>query len=246
MKQFEWALGLTGSQFDLEDAVALFGDQSDPSVHVLDAEASGDFKTILTSPQMDELSAARQVYGVANRLLSLVNGALFVLDPAREPLKGGGLRKRHADGKLTHFLIAQSGTIANRTRFGRHIICKVGEQPPTQPPPAPVKWVAAAQSDQIVADVLTYLSGEPSWFDLYKAFEMMRDDINQGLGGQHRQERMGWPKKPVLDHFTLSAQVYRHAPPWEGGYTPAKAMPVIDARRFLQSLTSSWLRWRLG
>jgi hypothetical protein len=56
---------------------------------------------------------------------------------------------------------------------------------------------------------------------------------------------MGWPKKGAIDHFRLSTGVYRHAPPWNGGYTTEKAMTLAEARRFIQSLTGIWLNWRL-
>jgi hypothetical protein len=92
--------------------------------------------------------------------------------------------------------------------------------------------------------VFRFLSGEPDWFNYYKAFELMRDDINRRIRGQHRQEQMDWPKKKNLDHFTLSAQVHRHAPPWDGDYTPEKAMPIAEATEYIRSLTNKWLDWR--
>jgi hypothetical protein len=59
---------------------------------------------------------------------------------------------------------------------------------------------------------------------------LMREDINQRLGGQHRQEQIGWPAKDILDHFTCSAQVYRHSPAkWPQGYSPANAMHLREA-----------------
>src|SRR6266702_4015193 len=46
-----------------------------------------------------------------------------------------------------------------------------------------------------------------NWFDLYKAFERMRDDINRALG-QHNEATIGWPD---TDFFTESSQVHRHS-----------------------------------
>ena len=92
--------------------------------------------------------------------------------------------------------------------------------------------------------MLKHLSGEASWFDLYKAYEMMRDDIDACLG-KRQEAQIGWPSDNRIGHFRLSAQVYRHAPPWDGGYTPEKAMPLREAQQFLQSLVNRWLQWRL-
>ena len=55
-------------------------------------------------------------------------------------------------------------------------------------------WMTEATRDDTLADVLTFLRGEPDWFDLYKAFELMRDDVNSKLG-QNKYEQMGWPDK---------------------------------------------------
>ena len=131
-------------------------------------------------------------------------------------------------------------------RVGTIGIAIAGQEPSAQHvrPPAALQWLAAAQRDQVVADVLKYLSGTPDWFNFYKAFERMRADINRRSGGQHRQKQMGWPPKSQLDHFTRSADVYRHAPPWKSGYTPAKAMPLKEATRYIQSLAITWLKWR--
>jgi len=131
--------------------------------------------------------------------------------------------------------------MAGRTRVRAEGMASIQGQPSpqnTRPPPA-LRWTVSAQNNQTVSDVFQYLSGKPDWFNFYKAFELMRDDINSQIGGQHRQEQMGWPAKKDLDHFSLSAQVYRHAPPWDGGYTPDKAMPLAEATRFIQSLAQS-------
>jgi hypothetical protein len=111
-------------------------------------------------------------------------------------------------------------------------------------PPAEAKWLAKASSDDVVADVLSYLRGRPDWFDLYKAFERMRDDINRALGRQHRQTQMGWPAKTQLDTFQLSANVYRHSPVKWDLFNPSTAMPLEDAAAFIRRLARIWLDWR--
>jgi hypothetical protein len=233
MKDFQWALALNGTRFDLEDAVALFGgDVVDPAVHLVEVEW-GPPITILTSPHMDELSAPHQVLGVASRLLALVNGALFVRQAQREALNVRVLYKRRDDGPWdqhgfpSHFIDVD--------RVGTPVVQANGT-PPSQSAPAQL-WVAAAQSDQVVADVLTYLSGEPNWFDIWKAFEVMQKARNT----RHRRGKLVWP--PDLKHFKFSVGVYRHPPPWKGGYTPEKAMTLIEARQFVQTLAHIWLNW---
>ena len=115
---------------------------------------------------------------------------------------------------------------------------------------ATARWAVALEGDAFdierddtLADVLTFLRGEPDWFDLYKAFELMRDDINRRLG-RHRYEQMGWPDKKIVDEFSESAQVYRHSRVKWGRFDLSTAMDFDEARAFVQSLARTWLNWR--
>lgn len=242
-QQFRWALQVAAPQLDMEDAIAWFGSNSDPTIRSFGSDAQPLF--LLTSPQMEVLDAAREVEDVATRLLAIVNGVLFVLESDRVPLTSAGVQERAADGKWINHLGA-IGISNGRSRARAGGMAIVGGMPsPQHTRPAPAsRWSAAAQTDQVVWHVLKYLSGKPDWFDFYNAFELMRDDINRRISRRHRQEQMGWPAKKDLDHFTLSAQVYRHAPPWDKGYKPANAMPLGEATRFIHSLTQIWLTWR--
>jgi hypothetical protein len=242
LRQFRWALQVSAPRFDMDDAIAWYGANSDPTIHNAGSDTIPLF--LLTSPQLEVLSSAAEVEDLAAKLLAIVNGVLFVLESDRVPLSSAGVQERRADGKWIHHLTA-IGLSTGRSRARAIGMAIVGGHPSSQhtaPAPA-MRWSAAAKTDEVVSHLFKYLSGKPDWFDLYNAFDLMRDDINRRIGKQ-RQEQVGWPAKKDLDHFTLSAQVYRHAPPWDGGYTPATAMPANEARRFLQSLTNIWLTWR--
>jgi hypothetical protein len=116
---------------------------------------------------------------------------------------------------------------------------------PPKPPPER-KWFQDAISDDVAADVVTYLRAKPDWFELYKAFERMRDDINRKLGGQQLEQMMGWPNKDDLSFFSRSANVHRHSPTkWEElQLNPTTAMKIDDARSFIRRLAQIWLSWR--
>jgi hypothetical protein len=235
-QRFRWALQVSAPRHDMEDAIALFGTHFDLMIQSVGSDTDPLF--LLTSPRLEVLDAAREVHDAATKLLAIVNGVLFVLEPDRVPLTSAGVQERKEDGKWIHHLTAIDLVVRSRLRADAVIIS--GE-----PSPVPaLRWSAAAQRDEVVSHVFKYLSGKPDWYDFYSAFELMRDDINRRIGGQHHQEQMGWPAKKRLDHFTLSAQVYRHPPPWDGCYTPAIAMSLGEATRFMQSLTKIWLTWR--
>jgi hypothetical protein len=242
---FRWALHVTGERIDIEEALTIFGEAIDPTIRKLD-DQNGHPITVLTSPQLDTLADTREVYEAAQRLLGIVNGMLFIADPGRVPLKPGGILERGSHGGWNQHLLPAAGLIRIRSRARATPTAIVGgkEAPEYLVPSSEQRWSAAAQTDTVVGDVLLYRSGEPDWFNIYKAFEMMRDDINCAIG-QHQEQAIGWPAKKALDHFTLSIQVYRHAPPWDGDYTPAKAMRLSEAAEFVQSLARMWLKWRV-
>jgi hypothetical protein len=134
----------------------------------------------------------------------------------------------------------------SRMKASAIVLQAPGSPPPPPPPPPPhTVWFKDALKDSVISDVLTFLRGQPDWFDLYKAFEMMRDDINRGIG-QHNQIQIGWPEKGEIDFFSQSAQVHRHSPPKWGQYDLQTAMPLNEARNFVRSLTKTWLDWRCG
>ena len=92
---FRWALALKGGHIDVADATALCS-QADPRIHQV-PDREGAPLLVLTSPQLDTLDDPHQAEAVAERLLALVNGILFVRDRARDPLVADGIRERGPD-----------------------------------------------------------------------------------------------------------------------------------------------------
>jgi len=180
----------------------------------------------------------------ATPLVDLINGVLFLHDHARNPLQMGSVwQYRDSKWHQIHTLTPQP--IQLRIKAHAPTIAISGVTTPAASPPERV-WFNVALSDDVVADVLNYLRAKPDWFELYKAFERMRDDINRQLGGQHRQEQMGWPAKADLDNFMESATVHRHSPAKWGRINPTTAMKIEDATPFVVRLAQTWLKWRQG
>jgi hypothetical protein len=232
----KWAVELLGEDFDLHDARELF---ASGAVRV---ETLASSKTVLIADDFESLTEVLQVREAAKRLIDLINGALFLHDAARNPVRIGSLHENR-DGKWHQHAIITPEPAVFRTKFYSATVTVNGVPDQPQPPPER-KWVHDALSDDVVADVLNYLRGKPDWFELYKAFERMRDDINQRLGGQHRQEKMGWPAKGDLDSFSESANVHRHSPAKWGRLNPTTAMKLDDARSYVNRLAQTWLKWR--
>ena len=227
-----WAVVLQGDEWELDEARYLFGSKSE--VRVCKAELPRTKReTVLLAREFENLSDAFQVHISAQRILALVNGILFIDDSARSPLRAHSVYGRADDGRWNDgamYLGPVNAVLGARLR-----VRDTADAPPH------TTWLSSAVSDDVVSDVLTFLRGDPDWFDLYKAFERMRDDINRSLG-QGKLQVIGWP---ATDHFRQSAQVYRHSPSqWPLGYNMTNAMQTSEARVFVQELTRVWLRWR--
>jgi hypothetical protein len=240
-----WAIALEGDAFDIEDARDLFA-QPGHVIQVRIIEVAPDRNpTVLFAKEFESLSNSSEVFESSSRIFDFLNGIMFVRDVARKPLRPGAVHERREDGRWS------GGTqYAKAVRAGRgraRASAEVLRGPDSSPQPAPPAphtiWMTEATQDNTLADVLTFLRGEPDWFDLYKAFELMRDDINHKLG-QHKYEQMGWPAKPKLDEFSESAQVHRHSRLKWGRFDLRTAMDFDKARLFVRSLAQTWLNWR--
>ena len=231
-QQRQWVLEICGDDYDLDVAASVWADPDHIKVSKFDDQGQKFFG--ITSSQFSTLSDARQVLEVGARLLGLVNGALFIRDTSRKPLTPARVHEQTPNGMWNRNIVVEAGHYELR---GFAPILEVSGEP-SKTPPYPA-WTAAADSEDCVAEVLMYFRGEPEWFELYDAFEKMRDDLNRRYG-QHNHTKAGWPAK--LDDFTESAQVYRHSSAKWKRYSPETApMTLKDAQSFVRNLAEIWL-----
>ncbi len=234
----KWAVELLGKDIDLQDALALFAGGR------IRVETIEHNKTVLVADDFEPLTDRIEVRGAAKAIVDLINGALFLHDSARSPIQVGSVCENCNGNWKTHHII-EPQTAVFRTKFHPARILMDGKPAPAKPS-SKQKWLEAAASDDVVVDVFSYLrDAKPDWFEFYKAFERMRDDINRGIGAQQKEESMGWPTKTELNNFTESANVHRHSPPKSGRLRPTTAMKIEDARAFIRRLTQIWLDWQI-
>jgi hypothetical protein len=234
----KWVIELFGDPFNLEDARNLF------ETGKVRIETFEGFRTVLAADEFEGLVDVIDVRDAAKNMVDLINGALFLHDQDRKPLQQGSVWQ-YKDSKWHQLSIFTPEPIQLRVRSRAPFVSIDGVTAPRALPPERA-WFDLGLSDDVVADVFNYLRAKPDWFELYKAFERMRDDINHQLGGQHKQEQMGWPTKGDLDKFTESATVHRHSPAKWGRLNPATAMKLEDATLFIVRLAQIWLKWRQG
>ena len=228
-----WVLELRGDDSELASAAAIYGAEADPQITKFGDGANAFYG--MTSAQFSMLSRPREVHEIGLRLLGIINGILFIRDDRRRALTLGNVRQQNANGGWNYVLIAETGYLELR---GYPPTVTVSGAPHTPPPY--LAWTTLANSDDRVAEVLIELSGDPDWFSIYNAFEVMRVDINERFG-QHKQTNAGWPEKAKLDFFTESATVYRHSSEKWGRYNPQTAMTLRDGQQFVRELAAIWL-----
>ncbi len=104
------------------------------------------------------------------------------------------------------------------------------------------RYLAVAANDPDVAEALTIMGkAEPNWVDLYKVYEIIRDNIRPA-----KIEDNGWATKQDQSMFTGSANRQdvsgsdaRHAR--TSGPPPTRTMSLHDARGFIGDLVVHWI-----
>jgi hypothetical protein len=112
-------------------------------------------------------------------------------------------------------------------------------------PPDGLRHLARATTDKNVADLLALIGNAESlgWYELYKAYEIIRDAVG---GGQKGLIDGGWTTKLELSRFTGSANHpdasgagARHAR--QSGGPPSNAMALGEGQQFIRDLARRWL-----
>ncbi len=97
-----------------------------------------------------------------------------------------------------------------------------------EPPPSPSRiqqWMHAAALEPAIGSALRYLQGKPSWFELYKAFEAVRNMPNGGISNRE------------IKRFTQTANAGERHHPNNKNKPHERPMELWEAR----ALITQWL-----
>jgi hypothetical protein len=121
----------------------------------------------------------------------------------------------------------------------------VNDQEPAAPPPPGPRYVQLGRTRPDVAEALAILGRAdpaPNWGDLYKVFEIVRENV----GGQKALEKRGWVTRNEIDVFKASANrkevsgdEARHAR-WRGS-SPRRTMTMVEGRQMIGVLVTAWM-----
>ena len=233
--------GLKGDSMDLAILAELFPPTSDPTVGEGDAFS-------LSSDTLDDrlIDDGGAMLQASSALLRRVNGAVR--------LRYGSFRPVELSGPFTDSEDHRHAVVAPASiELRPHIPAPAaGDDILPQSDGAPRVALAAAHPDLDDALAIVGRTDPLDWFDLYKLYEIVRDDVDPSTAGtsrkgsQARADRHGMDTKDELSAFTGSAdhqgasgQDARHAR--EPGPAPRRTLTLAEGRSLVTSLLSNWI-----
>jgi len=153
-----------------------------------------DERYYLCNGNIDQIIDARDTVEVANKVIRILNGISNVLYPNHHIVKAGQFIFLDQQGRKHNYLFAEPAKY--RTRVRGTLTDANGAQ--GQNEPYSHELVKAA-SNVNVRDALYFFS-EPTWFNLYKVYEVIRADIRGST-----KELKDYVQEDDLSKFTYTA-----------------------------------------
>lgn len=214
-----WAVELVGHESDLAEVERALNPSFDPWVDKVGG------KPALRSAQFDGFTTGREVRDRARILIDILNGAVGLMR-AGEPVRGGGVYRVQEDGKVDVAIFAEAAITLRPVIMTATAIVKDRDgnviPPPPPTPTAAQEWIQAAENDDDLADLLSFVGRADNWFDLYKAIEM----AERLVGGKHKLERLLDQGASAFQNARETANWCRHA----RGHRPADLATLDQAR----------------
>lgn len=231
----KWLVRLKGERFDLEDFPKLLR-LSEVKV----VEEDGSF--YLESSEFNSLTSAEEVRERGRALIKLINGVTKFNRNNFVDISEDGITRVRDDGKRHNYVFLEGkAKIRTKARGQLTVIAADGSEKVATQPSALESLLEVAQKHNVVADALSF-SRDDTWISLYKAYEIIRDDV----GGKHQIIKNGWSVKSDINRFTQTAQSRaalgdsaRHAS--KKYIPPAQPMTLMEARVLIKTILSRWV-----
>ena len=157
------------------------------------------------------------------------------------PVQADNPTSVHKNGNRGVFIMVPSTKLELRT--SRPTV-EVSGTLPSEPRPSDAEtWLELSEADDDVADALCLLSRDPNWFDLFKAFEVVREALG-GQGEMKSQLSVDENDRQTLaeqiNQFTWTTNLYRHAR--KKTDSPRNPMELKAAHATVRDLVSRYLR----
>jgi hypothetical protein len=233
-----WLVQLTGYKSDLDMLV-----QSLTGSNINISHDGQDY--VLTSDQFSQSDEADAVRQKAERIISILNGAMRLTLDATQSIKVRAVYRRNKDGKRDIFIFAEPAVFRMRLLAPTIALTHVDGTVEEFHPADPIKqWAGIALDDERVANVFRiFANGILDWVNLYRIFEIVASDI----GGLDAICANGWATKTSMKLFKYTANSpgalgldSRHGA--ETTEPPKHSMTISEARALVNTIIHAWLR----
>ena len=200
LKTITWMLRLGGDPTDLRAWRELFHYMKDPSLKIETNVGTEEY--FLLSSRFDAIQERNDVIDIADHLLNVLNGSAAIICDT-PPLKLSGLRAVYEDG--THKDMSPHRPAARVTlRFG--VPMNTDGSPPNHPSNSQlIAESILKNNDTKASEVMRHYAIDQSWYELWKAFEIIEDDVERAVMVINK-----WASKKEMGAFAKSAQYHRH------------------------------------
>jgi hypothetical protein len=199
MDEGHWGGTLLGHDFDLQDWALALTPPYDPWIEKWIVGETERY--VLRSSCFERAQDSVAVWESAKALAQKLNGA-FAIYLRAQPLSIEGTAKRLPDGAIQQHAIVAVGSAHGRGRASA-ISASIQIGPSTVQ-----TWLQLAENDDLIEDLLMHQAQPANWYDLYKAYEVIRALCARGTS---LPERAWAPPKPDISSFTHTANYYRHS-----------------------------------
>jgi hypothetical protein len=159
---------------------------------------------VLRSKDFEDVPESQEAHERAAFLVARLNGA-FATRTRAQPLLLQGVAEKLPDGTIRRHVVMAVAGVHARARAGA---ISFGNAAP--PAPSMIQaWVALADRDDLVDDLLVHQSQAANWYDLYKVFEDVRKLCD--TAGKPLRQRNWCPPDAQITAFTHTANFYRHS-----------------------------------
>jgi hypothetical protein len=226
-----WYLVVRGSDVDLARLKELFVTSAE---HSLLDEKPGEWR--LRSSTVESSSGPEVAWPALRELLGRLSDIAAAAADDRVRLTPGVLGRTRPDGHDDLFVFPEAAHLKLRTF------------PPTvaingvMPEPRHVKLLRLEPTNQHLRLAMHFLNANLTWFDLWKAFEVIRE----ACGGEKALADKGWTTRAEIVRFRHTANSYhavgdeaRHASPRHP--PPSTPMSLDEADGFVRRLLARWV-----
>jgi len=232
MQARTWGGVLEGHTIDLADWREALIPPFDPWIELW---VIGDSERhVLRSKGFEDVLDSQDAHARATILVAKLNGA-FAIRTRAEPVILQGVADKSPDGTIRQHVVVALGGAQARGRAGA--ISSGNAAPPA--PSTIQTWLALADRDDLVDDLLVHQSKAANWYDLYKVFEDVKKLCDTG---EPLKQRSWCPIDAQITAFRHTANFYRHslAEPSQRN-PPKKAMLLSEASEMIRLMATGVL-----